>query len=101
VSDPMKVWNDWFKLSVQATQLAWEAQNVVALRLMRMAAGGQRGHSEAKRMVTEKIVAAVEAQAAGAAAAGAGGNGHRVTKKVMGVYKKRVRGNARRLKRSG
>jgi hypothetical protein len=100
VSDPMKVWNDWFKLSVQATQLAWKAQNVIALRLMRMAAGGQRGHSEAQTMITEKIVAAVEAQVAGAAAACAGGDGHRVTKKVIGVYKKRVRGTTRRLTRS-
>jgi hypothetical protein len=96
MSDPMKVWNDWFELSVQATQLAWEAQNVIALRLMRMAAGGHPGHSEAQRMVTEKIAAAVEAQAA----AFGGSDGHEVTKKVMGVYKKRVRGNVRRLTRS-
>jgi hypothetical protein len=73
VSDTMKVWNGWFKLSVQATQLA--SQNVVALRLMKIAADGQRGHSEGQRMVTEKIVVAVEAQAAGAAAACAGGDG--------------------------
>jgi hypothetical protein len=54
---------------------------------MKIAADGQRGHSEAQRLVTEKIVAAVEAQAAGAAAACAGGDGHRVTKKVMGIIK--------------
>jgi hypothetical protein len=96
----MKVWNDWFELSVQATGLAWEAQNVIALRFMRVAAVGDRGHSEAHRMITEKFTAAAEAEAAGAAAAFAGGDGHRVTKKVMGVVKKRVRGNARRLRRS-
>ena len=101
MSDPMKIWNDWFDLSVQATRLAWEAQNVIALRFMRIAAGGHRGHSETQRMITEKIVATVEAQVAGAHAALAGGDGRRVTKKVMGVYKKRVRGNARRLTRSG
>lgn len=100
MSDPMKLWNNWFELSVQATQLAFEAQNVITLRMVRMAGGGQRGHSEARRMITEKISAAGEAQVAGAAAACAGGNGHTVTKKVVNVYKKRVRKNARRLGRS-
>ena len=58
---------------------------------------GSTAQSEAQRMVTEKFVALAEAQAAGAAAALAGGDSRRVTKKVMGVYEKRVRGNRRRL----
>lgn len=97
--NPMQVWNSWFELSAQAARLGWEAQNVIALRVMRMAAGGDRGQAEAQRMVTEKFAALAEAQAVGTAAALAGGDGHRVTKKVMGVYKKRVRGNRRRLAR--
>jgi hypothetical protein len=97
--NPMQVWNSWFELSAQAARLGWETQNVMALRVMRMAAGGARGQAEAQRMVTEKFAARAEAQAAGAAAALAGGDGHRVTKKVMGVYKKRVHGNRRRLAR--
>jgi hypothetical protein len=41
--------------------LAFEANNVIALRLSKMAFGGPEARSEAKLMVTEKIDAAVEA----------------------------------------
>ena len=50
-------------------------------------------------MVTEKFAAFAEAQAAAVATTIEGGNSHRVGKKVVGVYKKRVRGNRRRLTR--
>ncbi|HEY1981035.1 MAG TPA: hypothetical protein VGH13_13205 [Xanthobacteraceae bacterium] len=79
--------------------LGFEAQQVVALRLMRIAAGGARGQAEAQRMVTEKVGALAEAQAAAVTTAITGGNSHRLGKKVVGVYKKRVRGNRRRLTR--
>ena len=71
----------------------------MALRFMRLAAGGAVGQSEARRMITEKVAALAEAQAAAATAAIKGGNSHHVAKKVLGVYKKRVRGNTRRLKK--
>lgn len=58
---------------VQAALLGFEAQGVMALRMMRLAAGGARGRSEAERMVTEKIAALTEAQAAAASAAITGG----------------------------
>jgi hypothetical protein len=99
MSDRKKVWNEWFNLSVHTTRFAWEAQKVIGLRPIGIAAGGDRGYSEPQRMITEKI-ATGEAQAAGTAAAFAGGDGHRVTKKVMAVYKRRVRKNARRLRSS-
>jgi hypothetical protein len=50
-------------------------------------------------MVAEKIAALTEAQAAAATAAVSGGSGHRAAKKVLGVYKRRVRRNKRRLAR--
>ncbi|MGB8627994.1 MAG: hypothetical protein WCD69_01205 [Xanthobacteraceae bacterium] len=50
-------------------------------------------------MVTEKMAALTEAQTAAAIAAVRGGSGHRVAKKVLGVYKKRVRRNKKRLSR--
>jgi hypothetical protein len=50
------------------------------------------------RMVTEKIAALTEAQAAAGTAA-IRGNSHRVAKKALGVYKKRVRRNKLRLTR--
>jgi hypothetical protein len=48
-------------------------------------------------MVAEKIVALGEAQAAAAIAAMKGGNSSQVAKKALGVYRKRIRGNRRRL----
>ena len=100
--DPTRIYNAWFALSLQATRLTWEAQTVAALRLMRIASVSARGRrSETHRMVAEKIAAFTEAQAAAAAAAAAvsGGGGHRVAKKVLGVYKRRVRRNKKRLAR--
>jgi len=95
--DPMRSWNAWFSLSSQAALLGWEAQNVMALRLMRLAAGGALAQSESARMISEKMFALGEAQAAAAVAAMKGGDSPRVAKKVLGVYKKRVRKNRRRL----
>jgi hypothetical protein len=97
MQSPLRIWNAWCSLYLQAAGLAWEAQGVVALRLLRMAGEGARGrHSEAHRMVTEKIAALAEAQAAAVSAA-VSGRDHRVAKKVLGVYKKRVRRNKKRL----
>jgi len=100
MSNPMQVWNDWFALSLQTAKLGWEAQGVMALRVMRMATQPAHSQTEARRMVTEKVAALGEAQAAAAAAAMKGGNHHRVAKKVLGVYGKRVRANKRRLRRA-
>jgi hypothetical protein len=49
-------------------QLGIEAHSVIALRMMRLAAGGARGRAEARRMVAEKVGAVAEAQTAAAAA---------------------------------
>ena len=100
MSKPMQAWNEWCALSLQTARLGWEAQSVIALRFMRLAAQGSGSQAEARRMVTEKMAALVEAQAAAAAAAIKGGNSHRVAKKVLGVYKTRVRANRRRLTRT-
>jgi hypothetical protein len=98
--DPTRIYNAWFALSLQATRLAWQAQGVVALRLMRIASESARGRRyETHRMVTEKIAALTEAQAAAATAAVSGGGSHRVAKKVLGVYKRHVRSNKKRLAR--
>ena len=100
MSDLTRMWNTWFSLSLQGARLAWEAQSVVALRLLRIAGESAHGRrSETHRMVTEKIAALTEAQTAAAIAAVRGGGSHRVAKKVLGVYKKRVRRNTKRLAR--
>jgi hypothetical protein len=93
----MRTWNAWFTLSMQAALLGLEAQQVIALRFMRLAAGGASAQSEAGRMITEKVEALGEAQAAAAIAAMKGCKSNQVAKKALGVYKKRVRRNRRRL----
>ena len=72
----MRTWNAWF---------------------IRFAAGGPLAQSETGRIITEKVQALGEAQAAAAIAAIGGRDSRHAAKKVLGVYKKRVRGNRRRL----
>jgi hypothetical protein len=97
MSNPIQAWNAWCALSLQTVRLGWEAQNVIALRLMRMAAQRPGSQAEARRMVTEKVAALTEAQVAAATAVIKGGKSQRIAKKVLGVYKNRVRANKRRL----
>ena len=96
MENPAQIWKSWLVLFSQAAWLTWEAQTIVALRLMRLAQGGALAQTEAQRMVAEKGAAMTEAQGV-AAAAIMGGGSHRVARKVLGVYRKHVRGNRRRL----
>ena len=89
--------NPWVVLTMRAFQLSWEAQSVIALRMMRLASGDVRGQAELNRMVVEKITAAAEAQVAAAAAMMNGHGDHVIAGKALTVYKKRVRANRRRL----
>ena len=52
-------------------------------------------------MVSEKVQALGEAQAVAAVGSLTGRNRRHIAKKVVGVYKKRVRGNRRRLTSDG
>ena len=90
--------NNWIALTLDAARLGLEAQQVVALRLMHLAAGGPTVGAEAQRMVSEKAAAFVEAQIAIAAAL-ARGSGHGAARQALGCYRRRVRANARRLSR--
>jgi hypothetical protein len=95
----MRTWNAWFALWSEAVLLGFEAQAVVALRLVRFAGGGAKARSEANRMYTEKVQALGEAHTTASIVATKRGGSHHVAKKVLGVYKKRVRRNRRRLTR--
>ena len=57
--------------------------------MLRMAAGGASAEAESGRMVTEKILAAGEAQLAAAAAVMRGRKKHVVAGKALNVYRKR------------
>jgi hypothetical protein len=76
------------KLTLDTALLAMEAQTVIGMRLSQIAMG--RGTAaETQLMVTEKMLALVEA----AGAVAMGGSAH----KVVSGYRKRVRANVRRL----
>ena len=80
-------------------QVGFEAQNVIFLRMMRLSAGGARGQSEAQRMVSEKIAASMETQAAAVSGIIAGRKETVVAGQVIRGLQKRVRANKRRLSR--
>ena len=73
------------------TMLAAEAQQVIWLRCLKLAAGGPAASTEARRMTTEKFVAA--AQAAGGIMV------QETPHRLVNRYRKRVRANRRRLSR--
>ena len=69
--------------------LGLESQQAIALRLLKLAKGGKRAKAEGRRMVTEKLLAAL---AAGQLAL-RGATPTRITKS----YRAKVRANVRRL----
>jgi hypothetical protein len=93
------MFNPWFALTFKTIQLGLEAQSVIALRMMRLAAGGAIAQTELRRMITDKIAAGIEAQAVAASSVASGHNNEVVAGKVLRVVRKRVRANKRRLSR--
>jgi hypothetical protein len=91
--------NPWFSLVFKTVQLGLESQSVIALRMMRLAAGGAAAPAEARRMMTERVAAGIEAHAVAASSVASGHKNTVVAGKVLRVMKKRVRANKRRLSR--
>ena len=56
------MFGSWLAVA-EGTLLGFEAQRVIALRAMKIAAGGSSARSEVSRMVTEKVSAGAEAVA--------------------------------------
>jgi hypothetical protein len=79
----------WIDFVFDAASLGREMQEVMALRLVKLAFGGPAGHIEVQRMVAEKNLAFAEA----AATLATGGSVHTVLRR----YRTRVRENKRRL----
>ena len=71
------------------TMLALEANQVIAMRVMKLMLGGKRAQREANLMVSEKIDAAVKAGASLMTGASA--------EKIIRQYRRRVAANAKRL----
>jgi hypothetical protein len=87
----------FLKLWIDAVQFGLEAQGVIAMRLMKIAQGGQDGAAECTRMVLEKFDAAASAHTAGALALARGSSVEAATKLAMVPVKRRVRANHLRL----
>lgn len=77
---------------MDATLLAMESQQVIGLRMAKLALGDAAAQAEAQRMVSEKITAASEA----ALLLATGGS----TQKVIAGYRRKVRANVRRLSKA-
>ncbi|MBV8826491.1 MAG: hypothetical protein JO084_01635 [Bradyrhizobiaceae bacterium] len=90
--------NPW-TYSLALTRFAIEAQTVIALRMMRLAAGGALAQREAGRMVIEKGEALAKSQMAAAAALASGGGPRAAGTRAFGTYKRAVSKNRRRLSR--
>ena len=86
----------WMDLSLDAFRLGAEAQTVIALRMLKFAAGGSGADLEGQRMVAEKVGAAMELSTKAAISAMTGGvpvgPAHAVAH-----YRRKVRANTRRL----
>jgi len=89
----------WITLSLRTAQVGFAAQNVIALRLLRLAAGGTRAYNEMARMSIEKTTAFAEAQVAAAAASMAGLSNPAIANRALTPIKKRVYANKKRLLR--
>ncbi len=82
---------NWLKLTTDMALLGMEAQQVIGMRLARIAAGGRGADFETTRMVTEKVAAAQEA----AMSLMTGGS----PEKVVRCYRTHDRKNRTRLAR--
>jgi hypothetical protein len=79
----------WIRLLTDTTLLTLEAQSVIGMRLAQIALG-QGTPAEAQRMVTEKMLAFMDA----ATIVATGGS----AEAIVEGYRKRVQANARRLR---
>jgi hypothetical protein len=88
--------NPWFRFGVNAWSLGIDASSVIALRTLKIAAGGVAAEVEVRRMVSEKIEAGLALQALGLTG-GLGLTGQSAATKMLAHYRRKVRANRRRL----
>jgi hypothetical protein len=91
----LNYWQDWMDAAV----LGFQAQSVIAMRLLKIAAGGPAADAECKRMVREKFDAAAAAQAAALGALAGGASVDVAARLAMVPVRRRVNANHRRLSR--
>jgi hypothetical protein len=86
------------RMASQSAMLALESQQVIALRLARLAAGGVDAPREIALMVSEKMEAAQQSGQM-MLSAGMSGRNDLDAGKIVQMYRKKVRANRRRLSR--
>jgi hypothetical protein len=82
---------------LQAMQFAFEVQSVVALRLLRISAGGSEAAVETQRMISEKAEAVWRSQLAASVAIVSGRGSEAVAAAAFRPYRRAVKANRRRL----
>jgi hypothetical protein len=87
---------DWLKAGFGLWWLSGEIAVVLALRGLKMSAGGPAAVAEMQRMVTEKMAAAITLQSM-AWRGGLGATMPAAVERSTRYYRKRVRANRRRL----
>jgi hypothetical protein len=90
--------NPWTRLLFDTWSLGLETSAVVASRTMKIAPGGRAAKTEMRRMVAEKIEAALSLQAL-AITGGLGTSAQSAAQTALRHYRRRVRANRRRLAR--
>jgi len=84
-------------LFLKSALLAFESQQVIALRMMRIAAGGATAKREMRRMVSEKVQTATQTGLAASMSIASGKSVATVAGTTLTRYRARVRKNRSRL----
>ncbi|MEM8753061.1 MAG: hypothetical protein AAGF90_08800 [Pseudomonadota bacterium] len=92
---------DGAALAAEAARIGFEANMVIAMRMMGFAGWWATSPSEAERMVAEKRRAFTEAAFAAGRAAAKGAGPAAVTKAAMKPIRRKTKANAKRLARRG
>jgi hypothetical protein len=88
-----------FAAWVDGVRYGMEVQQVIAARLFRLGRADLSASVEATQMITEKVAAFFEGQAAGAQALSRGASLGTAIRKAQNPYRRRVRANRKRLYR--
>lgn len=91
-----KMYLRWLKIGLDTWMLGVESSGVIALRTTKVLFGGDSGGRETSRMLSEKVTAAMELQAAFWMGR-LGDDPMEAAGKIVKSYSRKVRANRRRL----
>ena len=105
---PASFWGLYCNLAWQGTRIMLDSQQVIALRLAKIALGGAAAEAEALLMVNEKIAAFTQSQAIAGrnvlrsipAGLPSKGGSAESARQILNLYQRKVASNRRRLSRA-